>query len=121
VIEEGPEDEPPQGLGGEALGEPISYGDPITGPENELPLSLTPPAEKKAVGAEAFQNHQFHLTYWLLGVTVALTVGIITIALFVVKDSTWTRVNSQIGYLLTPFHTLLGIAIGYFFATKSDK
>jgi multidrug efflux pump subunit AcrA (membrane-fusion protein) len=37
------------------------------------------------------------------------------------ETDVWTRVSSQIGYLMTPFHTLLGIAIGYYFGSKFDK
>ena len=109
------EDELPQG-------QQSLTSEPITEfTEDHSPLSLSKqPSLAPPVGAEAFQKHQFHLTNWLLGVTVALTVGVLIVALTADKDG-WDRVSSQIGYLLTPFHTLLGIAIGYFFASKLDK
>lgn len=41
-----------------------------------------------------------------------------SVLLTVLDDNTWERLQSQLGFLLTPFHTLLGIAIGYYFADK---
>jgi uncharacterized protein YneF (UPF0154 family) len=89
-------------------------------PEDEQVKGLPPGGLADPVDAKAFQKHQFHLTDWLLGVTVALTVGV-AIAAWRADPVVWEPVNSQIGFLLTPFHTLLGIAVGYFFATKRDK
>jgi len=96
--------------------------EPLDEPEDEPVNGLTAAEGRLAdpVGPEAFQKHQFHLTDWLLGVTVALTVCVGIIALK--ADATiWTRISSQIGFLLTPFHTLLGIAIGYFFASEKKR
>jgi hypothetical protein len=134
------ENEPPRTAGGDyvkALGESTPLNEPFTETETEREtpefadsgfrvenavafadsgMSLEPSVS----AADFLQKQQFQLTKWLLWVTVALTLGVGIVALTAGND-VWTRVSSQIGYLMTPFHTLLGIAIGYYFGSKFDK
>jgi hypothetical protein len=69
---------------------------------------------------EPGERHRRTLTYWLLGITAALTAGVVIIAVWG-SSSAWTRLSGQVSFLITPFHTLLGIAIGYYFAEKRRR
>ena len=83
--------------------------------EDVQPLGLQEPA---AVLKDAVERkRRYLLAGALLAVSVVLTVGIIVIAVWG-SENAWTRTSSQVGFLLTPFHTLMGIAIGYYFAEQ---
>ena len=128
------EDEPPRTATGDyvTLGESTPLDETFTGTETpkfadsgtrsekEVFADSGMSVEEPVSAADYLQLQQFELTRWLLWVTVALTLGVGVVALTAGND-VWTRVSSQIGYLMTPFHTLLGIAIGYYFGSKFDK
>ncbi len=56
----------------------------------------------------------------LLTITAALTVAVGVVALLA-TDPVWTRYDSLLALVLTPFHTLLSVAIGWYFAEKRSS
>lgn len=65
-------------------------------------------------------GQRYKLALVLLGVTVAFSIGAVTLAA-VVDDQKWSRLDALVPLLLTPFQTLLGAAIGWYFGGGRDK
>lgn len=63
------------------------------------------------------RKERWYLTYFLLVLTTLMSAAVMAVAVWA-SEPVWSRLTSQVGFLLTPFHTLLGIAIGYYFADK---
>ncbi|KRE54699.1 hypothetical protein [Phycicoccus sp. Soil748] len=84
--------------------------------ENEMPQGFGASGTAR-LDARRGRKERWYLTYWLLLLTSCLTLAVLAIAVWA-PGEVWTRLTSQVGFLLTPFHTLLGIAIGYYFADK---
>lgn len=95
-----------------AAGDVVEDEQPLRGLDLQGAVALQPRDPHK---------DRFTLTSLILGITAIFTVAAAWI-LLVADDTVWGRLQSQLGFLLTPFHTLLGIAIGYYFADKNrDK
>lgn len=100
------------GLGGSVQPRP-GVDDDFT--EDEQPLGLTVPVAQVKEPLE--HKRRWQLAGALLAVVVVLTLGVLGTAVWGSEEA-WTRVSSQVGFLMTPFHTLMGIAVGYYFAQQ---
>ena len=84
--------------------------------EDETPRSLEVNGTPR-LNERHGRKERRYLTYALLLLTVVLTVVVLLAAIWA-PDEAWARLTAQLGFLITPFHTLLGIAVGYYFADK---
>ena len=84
--------------------------------EDEPPRSLEVPGTAH-LDSRQDRKEKWYLTGGLLVLTVVIT-GFVFVAAIWASADAWDRLTAQLGFLMTPFHTLLGIAVGYYFADK---
>jgi len=80
-------------------------------------LTASAPAGPRTWADRPGRRERWYLTHYLLLIAALLTAVVLAMAIWA-PEQAWARVSAQVGFLLTPFHTLLGIAIGYYFGDK---
>ncbi len=118
------EHEPPEPLAVDPKAEEQSFDAPV----NETPPSLSPHAgsgttfatSPKAQRAQQHQSYQFRIVVGLLVAMALVTAATMVFAVWA-SDSSWGRLSSELAFLITPIHTLVGIAVGYYFANEKKK